>query len=83
MNRRGNPHRQERRTLSHIAADPSQAENRELAIERFLELMREALRKVPKKEDTSRRRGQLADWRRKAGASLLKGQRSKRVPVED
>ena len=62
----------------------SQAENREPAIERFVELLQDALRQVPIRKKT--RVSQGAKMRRleeKKQHGLLKSRRSQRVPDED
>ncbi len=62
----------------------SQAENRELAVERFVELLRDAVRQVPvtKKTRVSRaaKRRRLKE---KKQHGIVKHERSKRVPVQD
>lgn len=61
----------------------SQAANRELAIERFLELLRDALRQVPiRKKTRVSRAAKLRRLEEKGQRSLLKQERAK-VPVED
>jgi hypothetical protein len=55
-----------------------------LAIERFVELLRDAIKQVPIRKKT--RVGKGAKLRRleeKKQHSILKSERSKRVPVED
>lgn len=62
----------------------SQVENKELAIERFAELLREALKQLPIRKKTRVSKG--AKHRRleeKKQRGLLKLERSKRLPVED
>ncbi len=62
----------------------SQVENRELAIERFAELLRDALRKVPIRKKTRISKGaKLRRLEEKKQRGLLKSRRSARVPVED
>ena len=62
----------------------SQAANRELAIERFAELLREALKQAPKRKKTRVSKGaKLRRLEEKKQRGLLKSRRSKRVPVED
>jgi ribosome-associated protein len=62
----------------------SQTENKELAIERFAELMRDALRQVPIRKKTRVSKGAKTRRREeKKQRSLLKNERSKKVPVED
>lgn len=62
----------------------SQAANRELAMERFAELMQHALRQMPIRKKT--RVGRAAQLRRleeKKQRSVLKSSRSERVLIED
>ncbi|HYA42248.1 MAG TPA: hypothetical protein VEF34_13150 [Syntrophobacteraceae bacterium] len=62
----------------------SQAPNRELAVERFVELMQEAVRQVPKRKKTGV--GRAANVRRleeKKRRSILKSTMSKNVRVVD
>ncbi|MGV8075141.1 MAG: alternative ribosome rescue aminoacyl-tRNA hydrolase ArfB [Syntrophobacteraceae bacterium] len=62
----------------------SQFSNRELAIERFVELLQSALKKVPIRKKT--RVGRAAKLRRleeKKQHGALKRERSERVPIED
>ncbi len=62
----------------------SQAENRGLAIERFVELLQSALRQVPIRKKT--RIGRAAKLRRleeKRQHGILKKKRLERIPVED
>ncbi|MDR3553150.1 MAG: alternative ribosome rescue aminoacyl-tRNA hydrolase ArfB [Syntrophobacteraceae bacterium] len=62
----------------------SQVENKELAMERFAELMRNALKQVPVRKKTRVSKG--AKERRleeKKQHGLLKSRRSDRIPVED
>ncbi|MHC1725002.1 MAG: alternative ribosome rescue aminoacyl-tRNA hydrolase ArfB [Syntrophobacteraceae bacterium] len=62
----------------------SQAENKELAIERFVELLRDAVKQLPIRKKTRVSKG--AKERRleeKKQQSMLKMDRSKKVPVED
>lgn len=62
----------------------SQAENRELAIERFVELLRDALKQVPIRKKTRVSKGaKLRRLKEKKQHSTLKQERSKKVPVED
>ncbi|HYA40813.1 MAG TPA: alternative ribosome rescue aminoacyl-tRNA hydrolase ArfB [Syntrophobacteraceae bacterium] len=62
----------------------SQAANRELALERFAELIGEAVRVAPMRRKTGVSRAvkerRLEEKRQR---SLLKGERSKRVPIKD
>lgn len=62
----------------------SQAENRQLAIERFVELLQDALRQVPIRKKTRVSKGaKLRRLEEKKQRSLLKNERSKRLPRED
>ena len=62
----------------------SQIENKELAMQRFAELMREALRQVPARKKTRISKGaKLRRLEEKKQRSLLKNERSKRLPLED
>ena len=62
----------------------SQVENKELAIERFIELLREALRQVPiRKKTRVSKRAKERRLEEKKQHSMQKQERSKRVPVED
>jgi ribosome-associated protein len=62
----------------------SQLENRELAIERFAELLREALKQAPIRRKTRVSKGaKLRRLEEKKEHGLLKSRRSKRVPIED
>jgi ribosome-associated protein len=62
----------------------SQLENRELAVERFVELVKDAVRQVPIRKKTRVSKGaKLRRLEEKRQHSLLKSKRSKRVPVED
>ncbi len=62
----------------------SQAENRELAIERFAELLRDALRQVPIRKKTRVSKGaKLRRLEEKKQRSVLKSERTKKVPVGD
>jgi len=62
----------------------SQAANRELAVERFAELMRDALRQVPVRKKTgASRAAKLSRLEDKKRHSLLKNMRSEKVPNED
>jgi ribosome-associated protein len=75
-----------RMTRWHVTSQQtrSQLENKEPAIERFVELLRDALRKVPIRKKTRISKG--AKLRRLEGKKqygLLKSERSERVPVED
>ncbi|MGA2403614.1 MAG: alternative ribosome rescue aminoacyl-tRNA hydrolase ArfB [Syntrophobacteraceae bacterium] len=62
----------------------SQVENKELAIERFAELLRDALERVPLRKKTRVSKGaKLRRLEEKRQRSILKSVRSKKVPVED
>jgi ribosome-associated protein len=62
----------------------SQAENRELAIMRFVELLRDAVRQVPTRKKTRvSRAAKLRRLDEKKQHSIQKQERSKKVPVED
>ncbi len=62
----------------------SQIENKELAIERFAELLRDALRPVPVRKKTRVSKGaKLRRLEEKKQRGSLKQERSKKVPVED
>lgn len=62
----------------------SQAENRELAIERFVELLRDAIKQVPIRKKTRVSKGaKLRRLEEKKQHGLLKSRRSERVPIED
>ena len=62
----------------------SQVENKELAVERFVELMRDALRQVPIRKKTRVSKGaKLRRLEEKKQHGILKLARSKKVPVED
>jgi ribosome-associated protein len=62
----------------------SQAENKELAIERFAELLQDALKQVPIRKKTRVSKGaKLRRLEEKKQRSMLKGKRLKRVPIED
>jgi ribosome-associated protein len=57
---------------------------RELAVERFTELLRDALKQVPKRKKIRvSRAAKLRRLEEKKQHSVLKQERSKRVPVED
>jgi ribosome-associated protein len=63
---------------------PSQAANRESATERFVELLRDALRQVPiRKKTRVRRATKLRRLEEKKQHSIQKQERSKKVPLED
>jgi ribosome-associated protein len=62
----------------------SQAANRDIAVERFVELLRYALKRLPPRKET--RFSKAAKERRlseKSYRSRLKRERSKRIPMED
>ena len=62
----------------------SQAANRELAVERFVELLQDAARQVPIRKKTQVSKGaKLRRLEEKKQQSMLKKERSKRVPVKD
>ncbi len=62
----------------------SQVENKELAIERFSELLQDALKQVPMRNKTRISKGaKLRRLEEKKQHSILKKKRSERVPVED
>ncbi len=62
----------------------SQAENKELAVERFVELLRDALRQVPiRKKTRVSKAAKLRRLEEKNQRSIQKQERSKRVPIAD
>ncbi len=62
----------------------SQVENKELAVERFAELLRDALKQVPIRKKTRVSKGaKLRRLEEKKQRSGVKSERSKRVPIED
>ncbi len=62
----------------------SQIENKELAIERFVELLRDAIKQVPIRKKTRVSKGaKLRRLEEKKQHSIQKRERSKRVPMED
>ncbi|MHC1725004.1 MAG: aminoacyl-tRNA hydrolase [Syntrophobacteraceae bacterium] len=62
----------------------SQLENKELAIERFAELLRDALRQIPERKKTRVSKGaKLRRLEEKKQRGSLKQERSKRVPIEE
>jgi ribosome-associated protein len=62
----------------------SQVENKELAIERFSELLRDALKQVPIRKKTRVSKGaKLRRLEEKKQHGLLKSRRSARVPDDD
>ena len=62
----------------------SQAENKELALGRFVELLREAVKQVPVRKKTRVSKGaKMRRLEEKKQHGLLKSRRSERVPDED
>lgn len=62
----------------------SQAENRELAVERFVELLRDALKQLPTRKKTRVSKGaKVRRLEAKRRHAIVKSGRSKRVPIED
>lgn len=62
----------------------SQAANRELAVERFAELLREALRQLPARKKTRvSRAAKLRRLEEKKQRGLIKSRRSEKAPIED
>jgi len=62
----------------------SQLENKELAIERFAELLREALKQLPIRKKTRVSKGaKLRRLEEKKQRSSIKSERSKKVPIDD
>ncbi len=62
----------------------SQVENKELAIERLAELLRDALKQVPIRKKTRASKGaKLRRLEEKKQRSIQKQERSKKVPIED
>ncbi len=62
----------------------SQAVNRELAVERFIELVRNAVKLVPTRKKTRvSRAAKLRRLNEKKQRSIQKHERSKKAPVED
>ncbi len=62
----------------------SQAANKELAVERFNELLRNTLKRVPMRMKTRvSRAAKILRLEEKKQHSLLKSQRSRRFPIED
>ncbi len=62
----------------------SQVENKELAMERFVELLRDALKQVPiRKKTRVSKAAKLRRLEEKKQRAIQKQERSKRVPVED
>lgn len=62
----------------------SQVENKEIAIGRFVELLREAVKKVPVRKKTRVSKGaKLRRLEKKKQRGSLKQERSKKVPTED
>jgi ribosome-associated protein len=62
----------------------SQVENRGLAIARFAELLRDALKQIPVRKKTRVSKGaKLRRLEEKKQHGLLKSRRTERVPIED
>ena len=62
----------------------SQIENKELARERFVELVRDAVKQVPVRKKARVSKGaKLRRLEEKKQQSMLKRERSKKVPIED
>ena len=62
----------------------SQVENKELAVERFVELMQDAVKQVPiRKKTRVSKRAKMRRLEEKKQRSIVKQARSKKVPVED
>ncbi len=62
----------------------SQIENKDLAKERFAELLRDALKQVPIRKKTRVSKGaKLRRLEEKKQHGMLKTERSKKVPIED
>jgi ribosome-associated protein len=62
----------------------SEAANRELAIERFMELLRDAVRQAPTRKKTRvSKGGKLRRFEEKRQRSILKKRKSERVPIDD
>ena len=62
----------------------SQAANRELAVERFIELLRNAVKQVPTRKRTRvSRAAKLRRLEEKKQRSILKTERSRKVPADD
>ncbi|MGO9313209.1 MAG: alternative ribosome rescue aminoacyl-tRNA hydrolase ArfB [Syntrophobacteraceae bacterium] len=62
----------------------SQVENKELAVERFAELLQDAVRQIPIRKKTRVSKGaKLRRLEEKRQRGLLKSKRSEKVPVED
>jgi len=61
-----------------------QSENRGLAIERFVELLQDAVKQVPIRKKTRVSKGaKLRRLEEKKQHSIMKSRRSERAPVED
>jgi ribosome-associated protein len=71
--------------LRAISQQPrSQEENRELAIECFVELLRNAIKQIPVRKKTRvSKTAKLHRLEEKKRYSMLKDKRSKRVPIEE
>jgi ribosome-associated protein len=62
----------------------SQLSNREIAVERFIELLQSALKQLPPRKKTRVSKGaKLRRLEEKKERSIVKSQRSKKVPIED
>jgi len=62
----------------------SQVENKELAVERFVELLQDAVKQVPIRKKTRVSKGaKLRRLEEKKQHSIMKSRRSERAPVED
>lgn len=62
----------------------SQVENKELAMERFAELLRDALKQAPIRKKTRVSKGaKLRRLEEKRQHSILKQKRSEKAPIED
>lgn len=62
----------------------SQMENKELATERFAELLRDALKQMPMRKKTRVSKGaKLRRLEEKKQRGILKQERSKKLPIED
>jgi ribosome-associated protein len=62
----------------------SQVENKELAVERFVELLRDAVKQVPIRKRTRVSKGaKLRRLEEKKQHGLLKSRRSESVPIEE
>ncbi len=62
----------------------SQVENKELVVERFMELIQDALKQVPMRKKTRvSKRAKLRRLEEKKQRGIQKQERSKKVPIED